>query len=62
MKMIRIFFIIIIFTGLPRFAQTPSKEAAESKDTKAITNNDADKKRISEIETNLKKNEKKKRE
>ena len=59
--MIRIFFIIIIFTALPIFAQTPSKgvqdakEATESKDTKAITNNDADKKRISEIETNLKK-------
>lgn len=61
MKMIRIFFIIIIFTGLPIFAQTTSrgvndaKEATESKETKAITNNDADKKRISEIETNLKK-------
>jgi hypothetical protein len=59
--MIRIFFIIIIFTGLPIFAQTTSrgvndaKEATESKETKAITNNDADKKRISEIETNLKK-------
>jgi hypothetical protein len=55
MKKIQILFILLIAFGLPIFAQAPTKEVKEAKEVVEVKDTETDKRKISEIETNLKK-------